>query len=188
MKKFFLNKLTALLVLTLIFTACNDDDPGVVNEEEVITTVNVTLTPVGGGATVNLQWRDLDGENGPNAATITGGTLVAGTVYNGTIELLNETETPVEDITEEIEEEDDEHQFFFAFTNGIAQASYSDMDGNNNPIGLAFQLTNVTAGVGDFTITLLHEPDKTAPGVSGGNPTNAGGETDVEVTFPITVN
>ena len=32
--------------------------------------------------------------------------------YSGTMTLLNESETPAEDITIEIQEEDDEHQFF----------------------------------------------------------------------------
>lgn len=181
MKKFT----TLLVVLTIVFASCKNNDPEPVNEEEVITTVIVTLTPTA-GTPVTLTYRDLDGD-GPNAPVITGGTLVAGTTYTGAIQVLNETETPAEDITEEIEEEDDEHQFFFSFTNGVATTAYTDLDGNNNPIGLAFTLTAGAAGQGDFTVILLHEPDKTAPGVAGGEPTNAGGETDVEATFPITV-
>ena len=38
-----------------------------------------------------------------------------------------------------------------------------------------------------YTITLRHEPAKTATGVSGGDITNAGGETDIEVVFDVTV-
>ncbi len=188
MKKFTKFKFIAfLLALSLTFTACDDDDPEVVNEEEVITTVNVTLTPQGGGTAVVLTYFDSDGD-GLNAV-INGGTLMANTPYAGSIEVLDETDpNDVEDITEEIEEEDDEHQFFYAFTNNIATATYNDMDGNGNPVGLAFTLTTDNAGTGDFTLTLKHEPMKSAAGVSGGDPTNAGGETDVSITFPITVN
>src|SRR5690606_24397160 len=102
---------------TLAFTACSDDDdPAPVNEEEVITTLTATLIPMGGGTTITLQTRDLDGE-GPNAPVITvSGPLVAGTTYNGSLLLLNETITPAEVINEEIEEESDEHQFFFQAT------------------------------------------------------------------------
>ena len=38
-------------------------------------------------------------------------------------------------------------------------------------------------GHGQFTVTLRHEPDKSAQGVSAGDITNAGGETDIEVSL-----
>ena len=180
----------ALASTVLFFASCSDDDnPTPVNEEEVITTLTVTLVPpLGSGSTaVTLQTQDLDGE-GPNPPVISvSGDLDASTSYLGTIELLNELENPAEDITEEIEEEDDEHQFFFEATNSIATTSYSDADDNGNPIGLSFELTTGSAGSGNFTVTLRHEPNKDAAGVSDGDITNAGGSTDIAVTFPITV-
>jgi hypothetical protein len=177
----------SILLLALLFTGCSDDDtPQIINEEEVITTLTATLTPVGGGTTITLQTQDLDGD-GPNAPVITiSGDLAANTTYNGTLDLLNETESPAESITEEIEEEDDEHQFFFQATNGIT-FTYSDMDGDGNPIGLSFTLTTASAGSAAITITLRHEPVKDAAGVSDGDITNAGGETDIAVTFNVTV-
>lgn len=190
MKKFFLNKLTALLVLTLVFTACDDDDPEVVNEEEVITTMNVSLTD--GTNTINFQYRDPDGEDGPDPGVFTPATVMlnANTTYTGSITLLNETETPTEDKTGEIRDEDDEHQFFFEFDGGLfANAvEYLDFDDDQNPLGLSFRLTTGNAGaMGTFTITLIHEPNKTAPGVSDGNIANAGGETDIAVPFDVEV-
>lgn len=186
MKKF---TLVQLFLLTLIFSACSSsDDPEVVNEEELITTLAVTLTPQGGGSDVTLRYRDLDGD-GPSAPVITvSSALASGVIYNGNIEVLDETKSPAEDITEEIEEEDEEHQFFYTFTNGIATTAYTDADGNGNPVGLTFTLTAGAAGSGNFTVTLRHEPDKTAPGVSSGDITNAGGETDISATFPLVIN
>ena len=64
---------------------------------------------------------------------------------------------------------------------------YMDMDGNGNPIGLTTTVTTASAGSGAITITLRHEPDKTAAGVAGGDISNAGGETDIEVTFQVNV-
>jgi len=62
------------------------------------------------------------------------------------------------------------------------------MDADGNPIGLDFIVTtDATTGTEAFTITLRHEPSKDAAGVSAGDITNAGGETDVEVTFNVTV-
>ena len=168
--------------------SCNDsDDPIIINEEEVITTVTATLTPVGGGTVITLQSRDLDGD-GPNVPVITiSGNLAPNTTYSGAIEVLNESVTPAENITEEVEEEGDEHQFFFTPTNNVVTVAYADMDINGDPIGIEFTLTTTNASSGNLTVTLIHEPNKNAAGVSSGDITNAGGETDAEATFAIGV-
>ncbi|MFK7935983.1 MAG: type 1 periplasmic binding fold superfamily protein [Saprospiraceae bacterium] len=185
MKKFqFLT--FALFATSLLFTACEQDDPEIPNEEEVITTLNYTLTPEGGGAEVTMRFEDLDGDGG-NAPEITGGTLAANTTYRGSLELLNEQESPAEDITEEVAEEDDEHQFFFSTTLNGVTVSYDDTDGDGNPVGLSTLITTGDADSGNFTVTLRHEPDKGADGVADGKIDNAGGETDIEVTFPVEV-
>lgn len=179
-------KLLGLLLITALFiTSCSDDEPEVVNEEEVITTIKVEL--ISGGNTITLLSKDSDGE-GPNPPVVSvSGNLAAGTTYTGSIELLNETETPAEDVTEEIEEEDDEHQFFFIPSNGLVTTKYTDSDGDGNPIGLAFTLTTTNAGTSNFRVVLVHEPNKSGTGVSAGDITNAGGEQEVDVTFPIVI-
>ena len=169
----------------LLFTGCSDDDenPAPVNEEEVITTMNVTLTPQGGGTAITLQSQDLDGD-GPDAPVITvSGNLEDFTTYDGSIELLNETETPAEDVTEEIEEEAEEHQFFFTSTGNIGNITYLDADANSNPIGLEFSISTQQPGDASLTITLRHEPLKPNDGTLAG----AGGETDIAQTFSLTV-
>ncbi|MDA8980221.1 hypothetical protein N9G63_04185 [Chitinophagales bacterium] len=179
----------SLFILTsalLLITSCSKDDPEVPNEEEVITTLHYVLTPNLGGMPVSMTFQDLDGDGG-NAPIITGGELAANTTYNGTLTILNETATPVEDITEEIEEEDEEHQFFFTSTLATLSVSYDDVDADNNPVGLATIVQTGGIGTGELTITLRHEPNKNAAGVISGDITNAGGETDIEVTFPISV-
>lgn len=184
----FIHKLLFLaLAFSAVFvSACDPDDP-IVNEEELITTLRMTLTPAGGGTPVVLSFVDLDGDGG-NAPVITGGTLAANTTYTGALTILNESETPVEDITEEIETEDDEHQFFFTTSAGLnLTVSYADQDGNNNPVGLATSAAAGAASTGTLTVTLRHEPNKTAAGVKEGDITNAGGETDIEVVFPVTI-
>ncbi|WP_338766460.1 hypothetical protein WAF17_03815 [Bernardetia sp. ABR2-2B] len=171
----------------VLFSSCTDDeDPEIPNEEELITTLTYTLVPEGGGSNVVLSFQDLDGDGG-TAPVISGGTLMANTVYNGSIDLLNEAETPAESITAEIEEEDDEHQFFFATTGGLnATVAYADTDGTN-PVGLKTTVTTTDASQGKLRVTLRHEPAKDAAGVSDGDITNAGGETDIEVEFDVTI-
>ena len=179
----------ALLASTLIFASCSDDDdntPDPVNEEEVITTLIVSLEMINGQSgsdTVVMQYQDLDGD-GPDAATVTvSGSLNANTVYDGSIVLLNETEMPAENITVEVEEEDDEHQFFYTVGSGLDVATeYANFDGDGNPLGTMFVLNVGSASSGGLTFTLRHEPNKPNTGLE-----NAGGSTDIEVTFDVTV-
>jgi hypothetical protein len=181
-------KLFAILFTTTLFlTSCSsDDDIAPILEEEVITTLKVRL--VGGGSTIELIYRDLD-PDGPTLPTITGGTLMANTTYTASMTLLNELENPVEDMTIEIQEEADEHQFFYLVGTGldISNLTYLDFDGNGKPLGLEFSFDTGVASQGDFTVILRHEPNKDAAGVSEGNITNAGGDTDVSATFPIVI-
>ena len=174
----------ALLASTLIFASCSDDDdntPDPVNDEEVITTLTVTLDS--GSDTVVMQYQDLDGD-GSNAAVVTvSGSLNANTIYDGTIVLLNETEDPAENITEEVEEEDLDHQFFYTVGSGLnVTTDYADADSMGNPLGLSFILTTSEASSGALTFTLRHEPNKPNDGLE-----TAGGETDIDVTFDVIV-
>ena len=91
----------ALLAIPFLYFSCNDDDdtPEPINEEEVITTMNVYVD----GA-LAMSSTDSDGD-GPLAPVVTDGMLAANTTYSVRLEFLNELEDPAEDITEEIEEE-----------------------------------------------------------------------------------
>ena len=170
----------------LFFTACEKEDPIVPNEEELITTLIYTLTPVGGGSPVEFRFTDLDGDGG-DAPVITNGTLSANTTYSGVITLLNETESPADVISEEVANEAEEHQLFFTVTTANATIAYADADADGNPIGLTTTMTTTGTSTGTLMVTLRHEPNKTATGVSSGDIANAGGETDIEVTFDVTV-
>ncbi len=176
-----------LLVFTLFvgLTSCDKDDPEIPHEEELITTLIYTLTPDNGGSDVVLSFKDLDG--GGKDPVIATEALQANMTYTGVIKLLNELESPAHDISEEVEEEADEHQFFFSTTVEGLIITYTDEDDNGKPLGLENQLVTGDAGSGQLTIILRHEPAKNAAGVSEGDITNAGGESDIEVTFDIDV-
>ncbi|MFD0863027.1 type 1 periplasmic binding fold superfamily protein [Sungkyunkwania multivorans] len=188
LKRFYL---TAFLAASLGFISCSDDDtPGQVNEEEVITTMRATLTPQGSLTGITLQTQDLDGD-GPNPPVVTvSGDLAANTTYDGEMVVLNETENPVDDITEEVKTEAAEHQFIFVPSGALnATIDYADMESDyppntgNNPVGVAFTLTTGAASSGTLQIVLRHEPNKPNDGTLAG----AGGETDITATFDITV-
>ncbi|PWL39017.1 type 1 periplasmic binding fold superfamily protein [Flagellimonas aquimarina] len=190
--------LSIFALLGVAFVSCSDDDenPDPVNEEETITTMTATLVPQGGGTTVTLQSQDLDGD-GPNPPMVSvSGDLSENTVYNGTVVLLNETETPAEIINEEIEGEAAEHQFFFVPNSSLnATVTYaddesdyvSDETGENftttNPVGIVFTLTTTDASTGTLAITLRHEPKKPNDGTLA----DAGGETDITQAFNLII-
>lgn len=185
--KNIIQNIALLITFSILLNACSSDDdiPMLINEEEVITTVIATFTNV--NQTITLTSFDEDGD-GPLQPEITvSGNFLAGETYTGNLRFVNQSIVPNEEITEEILEEGDEHQIFY-HQNGLGTFTYSDQDVNGNPIGLSFSFTaNPTPVSGNLTISLIHEPDKTAEGVADGNPQNAGGSTDAEVVFPIVI-
>lgn len=182
-------KFLAMSAFAVVISSCSDDDNSTiqtpVNEEETITTITTTL--VNGAETITLTSRDLDGD-GPNAPTITvSGNLKANTTYTGNVKFLNELVTPVDNLTEEIHEEGDEHQLFFQVPAALGIFTYTDADVNGKPIGLEFSYATGNAANGNLIVTLIHEPNKSADGVATGNITNAGGATDAQVVYPIVI-
>ena len=172
----------ALLAIAMI--GCSDDDaaPLPVNEEEVITTVILTLTPESGEEVV-LTAIDLDGDGPGELVTTMSGSFSESTQYQGAVRFLNETETPAEEITDEVLEEADEHQVFYTTTEGLnIQTTYEDQDSQGNPLGLQITLTTGAASEGSLTVTLRHEPVKPNDGLD-----SAGGETDITTTFDLTI-
>ena len=200
MKNIFkLNYLVYAGLTLFIFTACEEDEaaPEEENEVEVFTDVKLVFTPTGGGAAVEAAAQDPDGAGVQELQVLGAINLAANTSYTLTMVIENCLESPCELMNEEIEEEDDEHQFFFAFTNdaftspagngNIDSASdpinYNDSDGNGNSLGLNTSWTTGSASTGTFTVQLRHQPDvKTA--TSG----STDGDTDFALTFNLNIN
>ena len=104
---------------------CSDDDttPEIINEDELITTVILTLTPDSGDQVV-LTTIDLDGDGPDEPVTTVVGSFSENTQYQGAVQFLNETEDPAEDITQEVIEEADEHQVFYTISDGLNITDY----------------------------------------------------------------
>jgi hypothetical protein len=175
-----------IVIILLTITSCgNEDDPIIPNEEELITTLQLILTENNGSTTL-FEFQDVDGDGGMNPS-ITEPTLKANTLYTGEIVLLNESVSPPDNITLEVEEEGLDHQLFYQVSQANIEISYDDRDENDNPIGINTLFTTGASSTGKIVITLRHEPDKNANGVNMGLISNAGGETDIEVEFAISI-
>lgn len=195
--KFF--KFSVFAMMALSFVACEDDDddddvPNDENEEELITDLSLIFVEVGTTDSLIYTFSDRDGEGG-DPPLIDDIVISDSTEYVVSIQVLDASNpNDVENITEEIEEEDEEHQFFFIAVNGADNSltvAYdpADVDDNGNPIGLTTLWSSLAPTVGGekMRVVLRHELDKQATGVSEGDITNAGGETDIDVEFDLIV-
>ena len=153
-----------------------------------MTTLIATFT--GGGQVITCTSRDLDGD-GPNAPVVTvSGSFNPNTTYSGSISVLNEAITPVEDKTGEIIQNGIDYQMFYLLSQNLGTFVYADSDVNGKPVGMSFTFTTGSGNVnsGSSTFTLRNFPNKFASGVSSGDITNAGGSTVAEFSFPIFIN
>lgn len=185
-------------VLAIGFASCESDDPEPENDGEVITDVTLNFQELDGGGNpigevTSFTASDPEGIEVGASPTIETVTLTRGKTYRMTIEVYNGIED--EDITEEVLEEADEHQFFFlgsAFSGNILTIAYDDPSGEL--IGLQNTLT-VSSSPGtnntQIQVVLRHDLDKDFPGATNPNFANfvqAGGESDLDITFPAVIN
>lgn len=177
-------KNSILTILILFFTySCKKDDHNH-GDHDSINKVTMELTSASGNLTLSFEDKDGDGGMAP---TIFGGSLKGNATYTGVIRLYSYHDNQYEEKTSEILSEGTKHQFFFSSTVAGINFNYTDKDSTNNPIGLASTVKTIGSGTGVIKVILRHEPNKLAAGVASGDATNAGGETDAEMEFPITV-
>lgn len=157
------------------------DDPSNpidINEQEVITSVTLNFVNTSNKKSFLTKWRDSDGSGGA-APVIDSIFLDTNTVYNVSIEFLDESGSTVKDITAEIKSESSAHLVCFEPTSNHVSVKRTDSDGTYE-IGLSSSWKTTTKDDGKITISLKHQLD-----VKDGTCTP--GETDVEVVFPLIV-
>jgi hypothetical protein len=198
-----------LAMLGTTFTACKKDkkeDPAPqqpappANEAELITTMKITLRDTTTNINTTYVFSDLDGAGGNPATFGNSGAdsvinITANHVYEATILLLDQTKTPADTISNEVEEEGADHMFFFNsiaptgtpyntyLSGSMTNIKYLDLDANNRGIGLSTLWTapSMMMAKSPLTIELKHQP-----GVKDGSYTP--GETDIQVGFKLKVN
>lgn len=172
------------LVVSSVLFGCKEAEPEP-EENEFISTVQLVFTPTTGGNAITANWRDLDGAGG-NAPTITPVVLAANSTYNVSVKFLNETVSPADDITKEIQEEANEHLVVFTPSPAnLIQFTVTDRDSRNLPIGLASRAVTTSAGTGMLQVVLRHQPPVNGQPTKDGTP--APGSTDAEVSFSVII-
>lgn len=186
-----------LALLVFGFASCESEDPTKENDGEVITDVTLKFQELNSsnalvGSVLSFKASDPQGIEVGKTPTIQSISLSKGKKYQMTIEVTNAIKG--EDITQEILTEAAAHQFFFlgpVFDSNIFSIKYDDGDG----VGLGLKnIVTVSSSTGtnnsSMRVVLRHDLDKK---ISGTNPNfsnfvQAGGETDLDLTFPVILN
>ncbi len=176
-----------LMSTALLLTDCRRaDEVDPQDENELITTVRLNFTEQGTTTVNTFEFRDPDGEGGNAPTRFDQIKLKPNTAYNLTVELLDESKTPVVDLTEEIDEKADEHLMVYTATPAsLLTYTYGDKDSRNFPIGLTGTAQTGTAGMGKLKVQLRHQPPVNGTAVKNG--TAAPGSDDVNLDFELIV-
>ena len=170
----------------LAVSACGDSSTAPGGENEVISRVTLTLTsPTGAVLTAYVD--DADG-NGPTSPSAQVGALALtrGVTYTGTVKFENRLASPVEDITQEVIAEANEHRVFYTVSSSGVTVTTTDVDGQNRPLGIRFSKAvgaSAATGAGTVRVLLCHYDN--APKV--GTATTCTGETDIDVAFNVNI-
>ncbi|RYY11259.1 MAG: hypothetical protein EOO04_35545, partial [Chitinophagaceae bacterium] len=118
MKRYF-GTLTIALVLLLGLNACSKEVAEEDNDNEVVTTLELHIME---RVTLNhfiYKFDDPDGfGSGSVSPVIDLIRLAPNKVYDVELKLLNKTANPAEDVTAEVEEEGNDHRFYYLPTAG----------------------------------------------------------------------
>lgn len=173
--------------LMATLTQCkNADKVTPEDENELITTVQLEFTRVGGGSAQTFTYNDPDGDGGKPAVKFDTVSLMANTSYTLKMKVLDESKTPADDVTKEINEKKDEHLFVFTpDPASLFTYTYGDTDTRNLPVGLTGTAKTGAVGTGKLRVQLRHQPPINGKIVKDG--TIGPGSDDVNLNFNLKV-
>jgi hypothetical protein len=170
------------LLATSLLAGCKKDEPSPVEDSENLTTLKLIFT--NGGVSTTYAFKDLDGIGG-NAPVIDKINLDANKTYTVAVEVWDESKTPAENTTTEIEEESFEHLFVYTPTpSNLLTVTRTDKDNRNLEVGLKASVQTSAAGTGKLKVVLYHQPPQNGTPIKDGT---AKGSTDFEAEFDVTV-
>ncbi len=177
-----------LLCSLIIVSSCKkpEDDHDHDHENEFITTVKLIVVNTNDSTDAHTaSWKQTnpDGTTPPDTS-LANLNLKTNSTYSLSAYFLDETKSPAEDITQEIQAEATSHGVFYipdAVLGTSLTVVRNDVDANNLPVGLKAILTTGTASVNAFmNVILRHQP-------SGKDGTISPGSTDADTKFRVVV-
>ncbi len=181
---------TVVLLIAMFSFNCEDNpsSPPQINPQENITTVRLKFVNENNFFdTIIVNWKDENGD-GSNIYIDTLKFPENFLSYNGSIEILDESKSPISNLTFEIEEEKNNHMFVYerdsALYNDIKFDSLNT-DDNGKPFGLHYKVFLTPT----FFKHTKHRKIKVSLRhfAEGKDENLQNYETDVEVEFPIQI-
>ena len=174
------------LCILLVSFSCKKEDLEPVDDNELITTVDLTFTDSNKKvSTFSFQDKDGDGKTSPEKFDKI--VLDKNMSYSLEINVCDETKNPKVNITEQIKLESDVHLFVFKIDPAsLFSLKAIDKDKNGLPIGLLSSGTTQNAvGSGKLNLILKHQPPINGKAVKTGN--EAGGSSDIDLIFDLSI-
>ena len=172
------------LILGLLISGCKKEETVVAPPtpgNEFLTTVRLVCTNTANAAdvkTVSVKEQPGQPINYTNATLV----LKKNATYNVQVLFLDETKTPVGDITQDIFDRRNYHLVCFEVTGAALSVVRTDLDTNTPalPVGLADKFTTVGIGTGSLNVKLRHQPNAKNGDCSSGS-------SDADVDFPLNI-
>lgn len=175
-----MRSLIFLFAASLFLSSCSRSDTEVNDDNEGITTVQLSFTPQSGSSKVlDYYWRDGKGD------VIQ---LEKNVDYSLSVSYLNESGLQTQDLTTEIEDESDAHLIILKSTpEDLFSISAIDKDSKGRKLGLKNKVKakNNAAG-GNLRVILKHQPPINGRETKDGMDENIG-STDSDVSFPVSI-
>jgi len=180
--------LFALAATTLAWSSCKKEEKNVdppAPDNEIITTVKLVATNNADITDIRTaQWKDLTPNEGNPDLSAAKLTLKKDAVYTVSVLFMDETKTPLVDITAEVKDRANYHLICFAPAAGLnLTVARTDHDTNSPALELGLKNNFTTAAVssGTLNVSLHHQP-------SGKNGTDCSiGSTDADVNFTVNI-
>lgn len=189
MKKLQIILSSIALLFVITWSSCNKDEKAVAAPEpdnEVITTVQLKAVNTADATdTPTAKWVKLNPAD-TSAPDLSHATLnlKKNASYNVQVQFLDESKTPVSDITSEILQRANYHLVCFNVASGLSLTVVPTDHDTNTPsysIGLADLFTTTSISSGNLEVQLHHQPN-----IKNGD--CAPGSIDADVNFTVHIN
>lgn len=181
MKKRF-HEMAVILFLFLVAGSCQKaSDPNDETEHEAINAIDLVFKQ-SGTTIATFTAEDPDGDGGNPPSRIDRITLKPGQAYSMETVLRNIVNGTSKVVSSSISSQADHHEFYYIPSGINVSVTKTDKDINGYPVGFSSSWSATTAGTGSVLVKLMHKPR-----IKGPNDDPSKGHSDIEISFPISV-
>jgi hypothetical protein len=181
MKKRF-HAISVILFLFLVAGSCKKaSDPNDETEHEAINAIDLVFKQ-SGTTIATFTAEDPDGDGGNPPSRIDRITLKSGQTYSMETVLRNIVNGTSKVVNSSISSQSDHHELYYIPSGVNVAITKTDKDVNGYPVGFYSSWSATTAGTGTLLMKLMHKPR-----IKGPNDDPSKGHSDIEISFPISI-